>query len=373
MREIFLRLRFEGGEVGYGGLPLKMLSELATLERLLWGAAGELFRRENPNAKLPPQNTRLVLTQLGKGSTTAQIELDFTKDELFLPSAVEFLKRARKELLATIEEARIQAEKTTAFPTPLLRGFRRLGKSLGEVGQLHLESPDEPQVALLDAPTRNRLIEWAEGRQTTTSSALYGWICEIDERQRTFEIRLVNGKRLRGEFREEIEKQLIEALGGYHYGQLIRLDAVLGRDEKGRITSVKEVREAILLDRREPWSRLRELSKLPEGWLDGEGAPISSAAKRWVRGFLRRYYPPTLPPPYLYPTPQGGISLEWDIQPYMPSLEIDAMGQLGYWHALAPSNPDSSSEDRELSLNDPSQIKWLIERLRAYDRGDAFV
>lgn len=56
---------------------------------------------------------------------------------------------------------------------------------------------------------------------------------------------------------------------------------------------------------------IERLKALKDGWLDGEGLKISEAAaelaKRKVLScFSRR-------PPHVFPTPEGGLSLEWDM------------------------------------------------------------
>jgi len=53
--------------------------------------------------------------------------------------------------------------------------------------------------------------------------------------------------------------------------------------------------------------RLAELEKLPTGWLDGKGAalnPVCVAAARDVLASLES-------PPGVFPTPEGGVQLEW--------------------------------------------------------------
>lgn len=59
------------------------------------------------------------------------------------------------------------------------------------------------------------------------------------------------------------------------------------------------------------WGRLDELAALKPGWLDGEGVPpgpgvialaaaIAESSQVWAKGMR------------IYPTPEGGIELEWD-------------------------------------------------------------
>lgn len=55
--------------------------------------------------------------------------------------------------------------------------------------------------------------------------------------------------------------------------------------------------------------RLEELATLEEGWLDGRGDAISTHLIQLVRDRLLGLE--GMPKPLLYPTPEGGIIVEW--------------------------------------------------------------
>jgi hypothetical protein len=63
--------------------------------------------------------------------------------------------------------------------------------------------------------------------------------------------------------------------------------------------------------RPEIWDRLVELGKLKPGWLDGEGLSpgpgVIAYAARIAESFTGLFGPLRI-----YPTPEGGIELEWD-------------------------------------------------------------
>ena len=58
-------------------------------------------------------------------------------------------------------------------------------------------------------------------------------------------------------------------------------------------------------------ARLAELEALPAGWLDGEGAPIDRASLRTARALLAALSEFHVVLPRIYPTPAGGVQLEW--------------------------------------------------------------
>ena len=76
-------------------------------------------------------------------------------------------------------------------------------------------------------------------------------------------------------------------------------------------------------------NRLRELSGLKNGWLDGEGVAPSPDGLKWLQDvWSTQGERLALPAPYLYPTLGGGLSLEWD-HPAAISLEVNLSTRLG--------------------------------------------
>lgn len=66
---------------------------------------------------------------------------------------------------------------------------------------------------------------------------------------------------------------------------------------------------------------VRRLSVLEPGWLDGEGAAPPAPWLETKAVELAAEVAAGLPPPYVYPTPRGGILLEWEVGPWAVSAE----------------------------------------------------
>ena len=58
-------------------------------------------------------------------------------------------------------------------------------------------------------------------------------------------------------------------------------------------------------------ARLAELEALPAGWLDGEGAAIDRESLQAARALLATLTEFHVSLPRIYPTPTGGVQLEW--------------------------------------------------------------
>lgn len=74
------------------------------------------------------------------------------------------------------------------------------------------------------------------------------------------------------------------------------------------------------------YDRLTELSKLKDGWLDGEAKAPSMAALK-TASVLGPALPGSIAP-RVYPTEAGGVSLEWDDQHGGHEIEVQPDGGL---------------------------------------------
>lgn len=72
--------------------------------------------------------------------------------------------------------------------------------------------------------------------------------------------------------------------------------------------------------------RLAELEKLRDGWLNGDGLSVSPRVIDWCRDNL-----PIMilmhGHPRIYPTPEGGIQVEWEKDGVDVTINIDDLGR----------------------------------------------
>ena len=81
-------------------------------------------------------------------------------------------------------------------------------------------------------------------------------------------------------------------------------------------------------------ARVEELKQLKTGWLDGEGVPLSGERLDWLANCFMRYYSSDLPLPYLFPKPNDGLLMEWKIQPWSISMELDFKTKMADYNIL---------------------------------------
>ena len=82
-------------------------------------------------------------------------------------------------------------------------------------------------------------------------------------------------------------------------------------------------------------SRLDQFRAIRDGWLEGAGKAPNPHGLDWLSNSVKRHYRSAdLPRPRIYPTPEGGVSLEWGIGPRRASVEIDLDTHSAEWHCL---------------------------------------
>lgn len=114
------------------------------------------------------------------------------------------------------------------------------------------------------------------------------------------------------------------------------------------------VEHVTLLDPLDVPARLDELRLLRDGWFEGGGRAPTSAGLDWLSEKFARAYPEDLPLPFVYPTPEGGIRLEWSLGSHDVTLDIDLATYGAGLHVLNLN----SDEEREVELNLDEPTEW---------------
>lgn len=110
-------------------------------------------------------------------------------------------------------------------------------------------------------------------------------------------------------------------------------------------------------------ARLDEFRNLRDGWLEDGGKAPSHGGLDWLRGVFERYYPKDLPQPHTYPTPEGGISLEWTMGRLDVDIEVNLERHTGWWYVFNKDTGRGESE-KTLNLDDQGGWKWIAAQLR---------
>ena len=110
-------------------------------------------------------------------------------------------------------------------------------------------------------------------------------------------------------------------------------------------------------------SRLNELRSMRDGWLTDEPSIAPShEGLDWFSNAFTRIYPPDLPLPYIFPTPQGGIEAEWDIANKHAAFAVDIDAHWGKWLQWDINTDYLGSKD--LNLNSEADWLYFITQIR---------
>ncbi len=144
-------------------------------------------------------------------------------------------------------------------------------------------------------------------------------------------------------------ESIVNAISGI-FSQQNRL---VSREPAGRIAA---------LDPLDVPARLNEFRGMKDGWLNGDGLAPHHAGLEWLANAFASLYPANGQLPYIYPTPEGGVQLEWSLGPNEISLEIDLTNHTGEWHCLDLTT--DASEARNLDMNNSNAWNWLANQIQ---------
>jgi len=116
-------------------------------------------------------------------------------------------------------------------------------------------------------------------------------------------------------------------------------------------------------------ARLDELRLLKDGWFEGHGSAPTATGIDWLSDRFTRTYPEDLPLPFVYPTPDGGIRLEWSLEPHDITLDIDLAKHTASLHELNLASDEDQEE--KLNLDEPAGWGRLIEQIQKATEGSS--
>ena len=123
-----------------------------------------------------------------------------------------------------------------------------------------------------------------------------------------------------------------------------------------------------LLDPLDVPSRLDEFREMSDGWLEGDGRAPDHAGLDWLSASFERHYPKDIPLPHSYPTPEGGVEMEWSFGSQSVILEIDLEKRLGDWLRFDKESDEEDNYTLALSDNGSGWERIAAEIRRMSER-----
>lgn len=350
--QTFSRLRLRGGRYEQPGMPLAALPELTRYERLLVDVAKALWRRRNPDrVRLPAgfeAQLQLRLTRVEGGSVTPVLERTVSDATQPLEAPVEssLHGRARELVEETVASISAGGDIPADFPVEALPGFGRFGSTLrGNESIEFLGTSGRP--AVLTQQVRRRLLSRTSVEHVEVETTLLGKIVSLDTVAQSFDIQVPSGRTLAARYRDEgLTADLLRVLDQASLASVVRFDCVaLVRADGNEVARVEDVWGLEVFESADrPWSRrLVELAALQPGWLDGAGAAVSVPALELAQVLLKQLSEAALVTPKVYPMPDGGVQLEWQVPRRVTSVEVSPDLAIEVYSVDVETQEDSST------------------------------
>lgn len=366
-QEAFLRPRLVGARFAGHAIPLEFLRDLATLEEMIIEVAKAEYLRAHPDRVRSPRGftdgIHLKLTAIEDGSAIPVIGLFFATASLFPPESQAYFERARDSVISAIGAAESNKSITNYLPEKTLGYFDRFGRSLRDGEAIEFQAGDTGASVSLTRETRRKLLFASKVKELSEEVEVRGTVPEADQDDMTFELQLADGRKIQKiPLAPQHLETILEAFTAYKDGARVVLQGIgrLNRSEK--LVGFESVEHVSMLDALDVLARLDELRLLKAGWLEGTGHALSVAGIDWFSDLFSRHYPDDLPSPFVYPTGEGGIRLEWSGEGSEASMEVDLENRQAHWHTLELATDEET--ERTLTLDQPEEWSWLAAQVR---------
>ncbi|WP_295577723.1 hypothetical protein [uncultured Lamprocystis sp.] len=357
----FLSPRMEGERFDAHAIPLELLKDLAVLEEMVIEVAKWRYLQDHEDRKRTPRGftdgIALKLTAVEPGSAIPRIDLFAQSDGFFPPGSQVYFEQGREHILGAIDAANRDGRISDYLPESLLGYFDRIGRSLREGEAIIFDPRNVNRPARLTRSSRRKLLlASSQTRELTEEVTLRGTIPEADQDRMTFDLQVTNGPRVTSPLALQHLPTVLEAFNGFQKGTRVQVRGIGRFNRNERLQGLAEVEHIGILDANDVAARLDDLRGLKNGWLDGRGFAPSPQGLDWLARCFGSHYPDLLPPPYLYPTAEGGVQAEWSLGTHEISLEIDLDRRAGEWHSL---DTGTHVDDwKELDLAQP--VAWAM-------------
>lgn len=365
--EGFRRLKFEGGRFEQPGLPVPVMAELLTYQNLVFRAARAVFFREHPFRQRLPKGFKsrleLRLSKLRLGSVETFLERDtnqIIEDDEFTEA---------EQYLADLVRAAGARQSLPTLPGFDLSSVTRLGKTLAPDERIVFH-PNTNNQAILTVAARHHIATYTY-KPSPTLGRLAGRVTEINAAKHTFTLWVnASSSFCTGPFDVNAYLPLLREVltEDIHTGPEIVVRGTISFSRDGlpagwhRLTflSTAHAEHQHLLEGLR--KQITELGTLKDTWFDAESKRPSQAVLTVVWDIFESIMASTatraLPIPVAFPTPRGGISLEWITDKMDIDIDILPSGERGdfsYWNKKTGEN----ELEEEVRLSAPKVIAYL--------------
>ena len=364
----FLKSRLRGARFDNGEIPVDVLADLIALRDMVLDVARWQYLKTNPDRQRSPPDFNEVnfnLTGIERGSAVPIIKL--ASSQSTLDGQVPYQNHFEKAMECIVDAIDSVMEgkppSNEDLPYEKLAYFNRIGRSLRDGESLELSIPTRQTPVRLTSAIRDQVLRLVPTTQSTREVVLRGTVPIIDQKKMTFGLQQIYGPIVSGPVPEQHRDTIMTTLNHYknHARMLVR--GIGKYDQDDRLAHMESISHVSVLRQLDMSAQLDEFRSMKKGWLDGDGIALDHKGLDWLSNIFERYYPDDATLPHTYPTPDGGIDMEWSIGSREIGLEIDLAEHQGEW---SWHDVDSgSSEEKTLDLNQSSNWEWVADQIRS--------
>jgi hypothetical protein len=334
--KVFACVRFAGGRFDSHIIPLDVLPDLAAYQRLVVEVAKMLFKNNNGTRVRVPkgfeESFQIGIRRIEGGQSAVaemprfyppekQLSLQFAaNDNQYAGKDYREFDDAREYIDKLIDTVGSTGNVPADFPIELAGFFNPFGQNLRSDEFAELGFGTEKRVRY-DTFIRKKIVLSREKTYENSVNSVFtldggaidaGVIHVLDASGSTFDFRPPTEFEFNKAYNRARETVRLVGTGLYDKNERLRrlLDVNVVYEDGGAKQPFEE--------------RLKEITDTSAGWYDDTNPAPSPKAIEAIRKLLLAVPPEkSIPMPYLYPKPNGGISGEWSIGNWEASAEID--------------------------------------------------
>ena len=273
-----------------------------------------------------------------------------------------YFKGGCDALVGIIAGAELDEPLPLDMPMKVMTYFRSIGNGLRPGDSIEISTE------LLTTPIRLTKESYLlQGHRTVRSSgtvllSALGQVTSVDHLIMAFKMLLPDGRTATAPLDIENRGVVLEAFSGYEWGMRLRVGGI-GRVRRNEPQLTFEtVSRVDILEPLDTEGQLNQLRALEDGWLEGEGEAPSNEGLDWLSQAFARFYPAYLPAPYIYPTEDGGVQIEWSFGVIDINVRIDLSTQRAVYFWL----DEHTESEGELDLADSADWDRLASVIRSH-------
>lgn len=333
------QLRYVGARFHGARLPTTVLPDFGAFRDLLVAFAKDRWRRTHADRQRLPKgfdhSISFDLVAIDEGSALPRLDWSRKNAQAVLPGFAdelsEIVESSFNDVVFLFSRAK-EGKFPEALSSDHIRALNKFGYGLKDAEKIEFVGQNDGagNVVYLDNIIRKELITRVE----ETYEILHEGIGKLRGVHEDGTISVYTEEY--GEILLKVEPDRIyEEFNGF-IGQQVQFDAIIQLDHNNEYRGVVEVLDAEVIDPDvaetvvKCMDRLRELKSLQPGWHDGEGDAPSEDAVRTAKSLISKRS--SLAQQFhIFPTPQGGIMIEFEYAGWDYSVEVDQAGDIEFY------------------------------------------